>query len=259
MNGHLGDLQQRRWYPTDIHWLFFDFFGTLYRMVPTPLTLCKQLLRRVGGHKTGNCNQIIKIATVADNFVYRAVEKNKVNFFESAVELPAWQPYLDQLRKLTGLGVTQAKKFFMQWHNHWKTPGDQVRPFHDALKIVSELANRGFRLGVLSNGEWDLEPILRRDGFSEFIKLSISSGEIGVQKPDERIFMTVCNLVKAKPSQCALIGDTIETDIEGAKKAGWLPIFLCRPKRKYTKKITGKVLVIPSLHALLNHFIALEP
>lgn len=245
---------QRCWGPQEIEWLFFDFFGTLYRMVPTPLQLCHQLVHKLGGGSEVDCSAVIRVAAVADNAIYRLIDKNPRMPLVTAMEHPSWEAHLDKLQKLTGLDKEQTRILFQGWHDHWAVPGTQVQPFQNATEIVNQLHQRGFRIGVLSNGEWNLDPLFERDGFGESIRITISSGSVGYQKPQLQIFKVASDAVNCLPSKCALIGDTIETDVDGAQKAGWLPVFLKRPRRKYSRTVSNDVLTISSLRQLLDHF-----
>ncbi|MCK4830994.1 HAD-IA family hydrolase, partial [bacterium] len=202
-----------------------------------------------------DCRQVIRLAAVADNAIYRFQDQNQGTTLDDAMAELTWQSYLKQLEEITGLGRMKTIDLFRKWHNHWAVPGTQVQPFQDAVKVLCLLHDRGFSIGVLSNGEWDLEPICRRDGFGEIIQITLTSGSVGYQKPDHHIFDIASQTVNAIPSKCALIGDTIETDIEGAQNAGWLPVFLQRPSRRYARTVTSDVLVVSSLSQLLDAFV----
>jgi HAD superfamily hydrolase (TIGR01549 family) len=206
--------------------------------------------------KAVDCKAIIRIAARADNYVYRMFDQAKAKTIKEAVQLEEWQPYLHQLIKLTKLERAKALQWYFGWHDHWAEPGDQVQPFFNAVQVVKELADRGFRIGVLSNTEWDLQPIFLRDGFSPYIKAVITSGKVGFQKPELAIYQAACHSVNTTSSQCALVGDTLETDIKGAHQSGWLPVFIRRPKRKITKTFSGEILEVSSLSDLLAYFIA---
>ena len=110
---------KQRWSTHEIEWLFFDFFGTLYRMVPTPLRLCQQLVYKQGGGSNVDCSAVIRIAAVADNAIYRLLEKNPRMQLDSAMKHLSWQTHLEKLQELTGLDKEHTRLLFQGWHNHW--------------------------------------------------------------------------------------------------------------------------------------------
>jgi putative hydrolase of the HAD superfamily len=89
-----------------------------------------------------------------------------------------------------------------------------------AKSTVKELSKR-YQLGVISNGFSDVQyEKLRSVGVLKYFESIILSYELGVEKPNSRIFTVACESVKRIPNECLYIGDSYEDDIIGAKKAG---------------------------------------
>jgi putative hydrolase of the HAD superfamily len=57
-----------------------------------------------------------------------------------------------------------------------------------------------------------------------FFEILISE-ELGVHKPHKRIFEIAQNLVNATHDECVMIGDSFESDVEGALNANWQAIY----------------------------------
>lgn len=112
---------------------------------------------------------------------------------------------------------------------YWTTiSGSVVYLFEDARKTLEYLKNK-YRLAVLTNGS----PISQRrklesTGVLDLFELSVVSGEVGINKPDEGIFNYMCQQLQVQPHQCLYIGDNYEYDILGARNAGWSAIYLNR-------------------------------
>lgn len=87
-------------------------------------------------------------------------------------------------------------------------------------------------LGILSNGpakhQWDK---VRSLGLLKWIKEEdiIISGDVGVTKPDVRIYRIAEERGKGK--ELWMIGDSFESDIAGAYEAGWHSLWINRRKR----------------------------
>ncbi len=238
-----------------IPWIFFDFFGTTYLMRPTPSIFVKQTLEKLGLPIPTQVSKFIETAGVADHFVHRILSQHDSMSLDHIFQLPGWQPYLKRLQSFGNFDVESTQRIFHQWHEYWATPGDQIVPCHGLSETLQKLDERGFHLGMVSNTEWDLRKILVRDQIDHFFKFVITSGEVGVQKPDPQLFHYAMAKAQVSPTQCALIGDSLNTDIKGAQAVGWYPIFLHRPNRRITGKIPGNVLVVNSFRDLVHIFL----
>lgn len=93
-------------------------------------------------------------------------------------------------------------------------------PVKGAESVVATL-DKKYQLGIVSNGLPDVQyrklKVLNLEHFFECIVLS---GELGIQKPDPRIFWEATSILNKKPEECLYIGDHYEVDIPGAKSAG---------------------------------------
>lgn len=86
--------------------------------------------------------------------------------------------------------------------------------------------SKKYLIGIISNGFTDTQyNKLRVSGLDRFIARMVISDEIGIQKPDSRIFQYAAMATGTKESPI-FIGDNVETDILGALGAGWRAIWL---------------------------------
>lgn len=106
--------------------------------------------------------------------------------------------------------------------------GDKMIPgVEDMLRNLSA----HYMLAVLSNGFQKTQyKKLKYSGLERFITRTIVSDEIGINKPDRRLFeYAVMETGAVDP--VIMVGDNPETDILGALKAGWYAIWY-NPKGK---------------------------
>jgi len=99
----------------------------------------------------------------------------------------------------------------------------------DALPALDRLDAAGVRIGVITNG--DLEFQTRKMdtiALSERVEHLIASGEVGVTKPDARIFQVACERFGVAPSDAVYVGDRLGTDAIGAARAGLRGVWLDR-------------------------------
>lgn len=89
-----------------------------------------------------------------------------------------------------------------------------------------EYVKRKYRLYILSNGfrEVQFEKLKNAD-ILRFFDGVVLSDDIGVNKPDVRLFRHALRTAKCERRACAFVGDDWEADIVGAKNAGIDQIF----------------------------------
>ena len=100
----------------------------------------------------------------------------------------------------------------------------------EAPKILHELRNRGYKIGLISNtgrspGE-ALRKLLQTYDVLKFFDATVFSNEMKCRKPDQRIFNEAARLLDTELSRVVHVGDDPTTDIAGAKHAGMRAILL---------------------------------
>ncbi|SHH45105.1 YjjG family noncanonical pyrimidine nucleotidase [Thermosipho atlanticus] len=111
-----------------------------------------------------------------------------------------------------------------------------------AEEFLYSLKSLGFRMAAITNGvdsvQQNRSKIARLDRFFEFV---LTSEKVGKPKPEPDIFFYAEQITKIPLSESLYIGDKIETDYEGAKRAN-IDFILYDPKNKYNvdcKKATS--------------------
>jgi putative hydrolase of the HAD superfamily len=90
-----------------------------------------------------------------------------------------------------------------------------VTLFDDALPALQWLAQR-YPIVALSNGTADVHKI----GIGAYFVASVNAQEVGVGKPDARIFQAAAQRLQLQPSQILHVGDDAALDVLGAISAG---------------------------------------
>ncbi|MEO7715643.1 MAG: HAD-IA family hydrolase [Capsulimonas sp.] len=93
-----------------------------------------------------------------------------------------------------------------------------LRP--EALELLSDLKERGFKIGVVSDWTIDLETLLTEMGVRPYLDALAVSDIVGCTKPDPRIFEDALAQAGVSPSETIHIGDFFELDVAGARAAG---------------------------------------
>lgn len=100
--------------------------------------------------------------------------------------------------------------------------------FSDTRECLEQLRGR-YRLGIITDGSSDHQrEKLDRTNIAGFFDTVIISGEVGIGKPDTRIFNLALKQLAADPEATVFVGDGLEKDIQGAQNAGIRGIWINR-------------------------------
>ena len=97
------------------------------------------------------------------------------------------------------------------------------KPYPEARHVLSALSER-YRLGIIANQPLGTVARLEKWGFSKFVSLCLPSAELGLSKPDLRIFEMAIERSGCEPEHAVMVGDRIDNDITPAKSLGWKTI-----------------------------------
>ena len=99
--------------------------------------------------------------------------------------------------------------------------GDHNVIFKNSKPVMQELKNRGYIVGVVTNGPSYLQNHkMDTSGLREFCDIVVVSGDVGVHKPDPELFRYTAKQLNLKPEECIYVGDHPINDIQGALAAG---------------------------------------
>lgn len=97
--------------------------------------------------------------------------------------------------------------------------------------LLNDLAARGVRLGVVTNGNGERQRVKARQlGLSRWMSAGaiVVSEDVGLAKPDPAIFALGARRIGVPAAACAFVGDSIATDVRGAQAAGMTAVWVNR-------------------------------
>ena len=119
--------------------------------------------------------------------------------------------------RILGLSEDPADKITAMYVTSYPTINAPVR---GAELVVSHLARR-FQLGIISNSSRDVQyRKLKTLDIKHLFDCIVLSEEVGIRKPDPKIFWRATTSLAREPEECLYVGDSYESDVVGAKKAG---------------------------------------
>jgi HAD superfamily hydrolase (TIGR01493 family) len=88
----------------------------------------------------------------------------------------------------------------------------QWLPYADTPALLGTLAAQGVPVVVVSNTGWDVRAPFVHHGLADLVSGWVLSCEVGVAKPDPRIFALACDLVGVAPGDTLMVGDNPSAD-----------------------------------------------
>ncbi|WP_433566410.1 HAD family hydrolase [Nocardia sp. CA-151230] len=114
--------------------------------------------------------------------------------------------YLEVLEQ-TGVPHTQA----LQVYELLLDP-DGWTPYPDTGEVLRALHESGVRVGMVSNIAFDIRPAFADRGWDRYIGDYALSFEVGVIKPDVRIFKSALDNLGVTTANTLMVGDSAEAD-----------------------------------------------
>ena len=107
--------------------------------------------------------------------------------------------------------------------------GMWFHPIAGTIEAITDLAQSGIRVAVLSNSDGSVTESLARAGFDGLFEMVLDSHDLGVSKPDPAIFRLALERMQVQPSRTWYVGDSIFHDVGGATTAGLARAILIDP------------------------------
>jgi putative hydrolase of the HAD superfamily len=101
--------------------------------------------------------------------------------------------------------------------------------YEDVLPVLEDLRTHGLKLGLVSNGIRDLSAFVAHHRLN--VDVIVDSRTHGFVKPHPTIFEAALERLEARADEAAMVGDSIEEDVEGARALGMHAILVDRDGR----------------------------
>ena len=134
------------------------------------------------------------------------------------------------------LGIYLADEQALSMQKEYKKNQQKLKISDTTISILELAKKNNVKLGVITNGpsehQWakvdalGVEKCIPRENI-------IVSGDLGINKPDKRIFEVMQEKLQLGVESLYYIGDSLENDIVGANNAGWKSIWINRYNKEY--------------------------
>jgi dihydrofolate synthase / folylpolyglutamate synthase len=191
----------------------FDVGGTLIGPWPSVGDVYARVAERHG----------IRVAPEILNQKFAAAWQAKKNF---GYKRSDWSQLVDQT--FAGLAATPPDAdFFSELYEEFAGAA-AWRVYEDVRPCLERLRRGGLKLGVISNWDERLRPLLKALALDRYFDAVVVSCESGHPKPGPEIFRTAANQLLTPPQAILHIGDSRREDFQGAQAAGFQSILLAR-------------------------------
>jgi len=219
--------------------VFFDLDGTLLDHKNSEYLSVIKFYNNYMEHFRFNENEFYRLWCEISDKYFSEYLNGKLTFAQQRIER------IKELFHLSGVKLSDVEaerkfnEYLLEYENSWKL-------FDDVIPCLKSLNN--YRVGIISNGHLEQQLYkLKKMGIKDYFEIVIAAGEVGVAKPNIKIFQIACERAKIDPEVCYYIGDDLNEDIISCKKINMKGIWANRAGDDI--KIPG-VTVIHSLNKL---------
>jgi putative hydrolase of the HAD superfamily len=156
---------------------------------------------------------------------YRARRRVDQKYLEGGfTDASMWQCYFDWLMEEAGVPSGLRPEILERLRQRHAESNLWSRTRPEVSKAMAKLKDSGRIVAVISNSDGSCRELLRRLELLSFCHAVYDSAELGVEKPDERIFEIALRDLTVEPTQALYMGDLEAIDVLGARLAGILPV-----------------------------------
>ncbi|MCW4028580.1 MAG: HAD family hydrolase [Candidatus Bathyarchaeota archaeon] len=228
--------------------VLFDLFDTLV-LIDDEHESYIQSLKKTHQHLTHN--GLNATFDVFKNAFFKAVDSIE-NQTAISLEEPHFSLYIEQALTVLGAKLKDEQYVVLDATDEFSKEFKRHLTLDPQALDVLEPLHKRYKTGLISNLSfsecaWEL---LDEYQLKDFLDVIVVSGDINLRKPHPQIFSMALRYLRVKPNRALFVGDTLETDVFGSKKAGMTSVHIKR--RPKTNPNIKPHLTITRLQQLLT-------
>ncbi len=204
--------------------VFFDVGNTLIFPFPSVPEVCRDVLAQAGHfHDLDAIDSLMPLIDAYYEDRYRADD----TFWTDEEETSGvWVGMYSLLCRRLGIEESASVLARRVYDQFGLT--ERWRAYEDVAPAFERLHARGLKLGIISNWDSRLVGLMDGLGLSTHLGSVVSSADVGLRKPDPRIFELACSRLGILPSEAAHVGDHHYADVLGARAVDMQPVLIDR-------------------------------
>jgi putative hydrolase of the HAD superfamily len=199
----------------------------------------------LGSHNKFDINSFYKKYKFVNNRLWDLYNKGKIT----------QQELREQrfLKTLTGLGLKEHEVPVGLSEAYTNLCPTKTAVFPFTYEVLQYLGAK-YHLHIITNGFKEIQHVkMTASNLHGYFKEIVTSECCGYKKPDKRMFEHALGRINVDASECIMIGDNFECDIEGARAAGIDQVFFNpeKVKSQKTPKATHEIHCLSELKQIL--------
>jgi putative hydrolase of the HAD superfamily len=204
--------------------VFFDVGNTLIRPHPSVSEVVRQVLAEEG--HVHDLDAIDRLMPLVDEYYEDRYRSDDTFWTDEDRTSEVWVGMYSLLCRKLGI-EDGAERIAARVYQEFGDPARWVA-YADVQPAFRRLRRRGLMLGLISNWDDRLSGLIAGLGLAAELETIVSSADVGLHKPDPRIFELACTRLGVDPEQAAHVGDHYYADIVGARAIGMHPVLIDR-------------------------------
>lgn len=204
--------------------VFFDLYGTLAGFRPSRYEIQSEALADFG--ITVTPDGILRGYYLADAFMSYQNATKPVRSLSREENRVFFAEY--ERRVLRGAGVEVSQDEAWQIWRRIRKIDYGLALFDDTIPALETCRQMGLTVGLISNMNQSGDELAGSMGLLPYLDFSITSHEVGAEKPSPIIFERALERAGARPEDAVHVGDQLSSDVAGAANAGINPVLLDR-------------------------------
>ena len=185
--------------------VIFDMFETLITHFESPLYMGKQICADIG------------ISEAKFREIWNPTDDDRTlgkKSFEEVIEeiLRVNDRYSPELFELI---IEKRKQSKLECFNH-------INP--EIIPMLTVIKEKNIKVGLITNCYFEERDAIRESVLFDYFDAICMSCELGLQKPDVKIFEKCTQMLAVAPDECLYVGDGGSFELETARDIGMYPI-----------------------------------
>jgi putative hydrolase of the HAD superfamily len=204
--------------------VFFDVGNTLLYPHPSVGEVCRQILAEEG--HVHDLAAIDALMPLVDEFYEDRYRSDDTFWTDEDETSQVWVGMYSLMCRRLGI-EDDSERIARRVYDEFGDAG-RWRAYPDVAPAFRRLSARGLQIGIISNWDRRLNSLLQGVGLGEWLSTVVSSAEVGLHKPDPRVFELACERLGVEPCESVHVGDHHYADIVGATAVGMIPVLIDR-------------------------------
>ena len=230
--------------------VFFDLYNTLAGFRPSRYEIQSEALADFGISVTPD--GILRGYNLADAFMSHQNATKPVRSLSRDENRVFFSEY--ERRVLRGAGVEVSQEEAWQIWRRIRKIEYGLALYDDTIPTLNACKQMGLTVGLISNMNQSGDQLAESMGLQTHLDFSITSQEVGVEKPSPLIFERALERADAQPEHAVHVGDQLTSDVAGAVNAGINAVLLDRDGNHTDYTAQPRITELAELPELLGGF-----